>query len=369
MRVLIAPDSFGGTLSAVEAARAIGDGWRRTAPDTNLDLLPLSDGGPGFVDVLATSLPGELQTSTVSDPLRRPVTARWLLAADTAYVESAQAAGLHLIGPDERAPGRMTTYGVGQLVQEALDAGAGRVVVGLGGSATNDGGAGLLAALGLAGVTEPTGDGVAAAVAVDASRLDPRLRDIELVAATDVDNPLLGRHGASAVFGPQKGATPNDVQRLDAALGHWRDVLGAALPGAYDAAEGAGAGAAGGLGYALLVLGARRASGLALTRDATGLAARVAEADLVITGEGSFDAQSLRGKVASGVATTAAAAGVPCIVLAGQVSVGRRELAAANLDGAYAVADIAGSPAAAMADPANRLAALAERVARTWSRR
>lgn len=366
-RLLVAPDSFGGTLSAVEAASAIAGGWRRTAPETEVDLAPLSDGGPGFVDVLVASVGGERRVAEVAGPLGRPVSAYWLLVGDTAYVESAQAAGLHLIPPAERRPGRTTTYGVGQLVGAALDAGVRRVVVGLGGTGTNDGGAGLLAALGLGGVPDPTADGLAGLDRVDAGRLRPI--GGELVAATDVDNPLLGPVGASAVFGPQKGAAPEDVPRLDAALAHWVRLLGAALPGAQAAAKRPGAGAAGGLGYALLALGARREAGFAVIREATGLAERAAAADLVLTGEGRLDHQSLRGKVVSGVAAVAGAAAVPCVVLAGQVALGRRELAAAGVASAYAVAEVAGSVPAAMAEPARHLAALAERVARTWSRR
>ncbi len=198
MRVLIAPDSFTGTLSAVEAADAIARGWRAVAPDDDLDLAPLSDGGTGFVDVLSARLGGELVAAVVRGPAGRPTPAGVLLVGQTAYVESAQACGLHLLALDERDPTRTTTYGVGELVRVALNSGARSIVVGLGGSGTNDGGRGMLDALG-----------------ADAERL----RGIDLVAATDVDNPLVGINGASAVFGPQKGATPDQVQRLDHELG------------------------------------------------------------------------------------------------------------------------------------------------------
>lgn len=378
MRILVAPDSFGGTLSAVQAAEAVAEGWRRTAPQAELDLAPLSDGGPGFLDVLHTSLGGDLRTVTVPGPLGAEVAAGYLVHDGTGYVESAQAAGLHLIPADQRDPRRSGTEGVGRLVAAALDAGAGRIVVGLGGSATNDGGAGLLRGLGMqlldnAGDPLPPGgaalSGLGSVTPGPAGNLLDSVRrgDLELVAATDVDNPLLGLHGASSIFGPQKGASAQDVSDLDAALAHFADVLERDWPAAAGQREAPGAGAAGGLGFALFALGARRESGIDLVLAATGLADRVAAADLVISGEGSFDGQSLRGKAATGVARAANAAGVPCIVLAGQTSVGRRELHAAGIEAAYSVAESAGSVAAAMGRPAEELARLAQRLAGTWS--
>lgn len=379
MRILIAPDSFGGTLSAVQAAEAVADGWRRAAPADEVDLVPLSDGGPGFVDVLHTALGGELRTETVAGPLGDHVDAAYLLHDGTAYVESAQAAGLHLVPADQRDPLRATTIGVGMLLAAAVGAGARRIVVGLGGSATNDGGAGLLTGLGAAfldadGTVLPPGGGGLAGLAratpgptTDLAAAIAR-GDLQMVAATDVDNPLLGLHGASSVFGPQKGASPADVQRLDAALAHFADVLDRDWPTAAGQRDAPGAGAAGGMGYALFVLGGRRESGIDLVMAATGLAERVAAADLVITGEGSFDGQSLRGKAATGVARAATAAAVPCLVVAGQTSVGNRELRAAGFSAAYSVAESAGSVAAAMDRPAEELARLAQRLAGTWSR-
>lgn len=379
MRILVAPDSFGGTLSAVEAAQAVATGWGRSAPADAVDLAPLSDGGPGFIDVLHTSCGGDLRTETVPGPLGGEVEAQYLMLDGTAYLESAQAAGLHLIAPDRRDPLRATTLGVGRLLVAAVDAGAARIVVGLGGSATNDGGAGLLTGL---GVSLLDGDGMAlgpggAALAALASAPPGGAAGVlgavergalELVAATDVDNPLLGLHGASSVFGPQKGASPQDVQRLDAALTHFADVLERDWPAAAGKRAAAGAGAAGGMGYVLFALGGRRESGIDLVLQATGLADRVAAVDLVITGEGSFDSQSLRGKAATGVARAATAAGVPCIVVAGQTSVGDRELRSAGIEAAYSVAESAGSVAAAMERPAEELQRLAQRLAGTWSR-
>jgi glycerate kinase len=287
----------------------------------------------------------------------------------TAYVEAAAACGLHLLAEPERDPRATTTYGVGQLVHQALDLGATRVVVGLGGSATNDGGAGLLAALGVQRL-DAAGERLAPGGAAlrDVDRLsgapDPRLAAVDLVAATDVDSPLLGLYGASATFGPQKGASREDVALLDGALTRWADVLEAHLGVAVRDAPGAGA--AGGLGAALLALGARREPGIELVLQLVGLAARVAEADLVITGEGTFDSSSLAGKVVSGVAAEAMRNAIPCLVLAGAVRVGRREAAAAGVEATYSLVEAVGVEAA-LGRPAQELAALAARVAGQWS--
>jgi glycerate 2-kinase len=375
MRVLVAPDSFGGTLSAIEAAEAIRTGWLRSAPADDVVLRPLADGGPGFVATLASSVDGAILRLETVDPLGRPVPATVLLAGDTAYVESAQACGLQHLGPAELDPKVTTSYGVGVMIAAAVEAGARTVVVGLGGSATNDCGAGLLTALGVVARSAdglPLPYGGAALIGVD--RLDggtdgPPLRGATLIAATDVDNPLTGIQGASAVFGPQKGATPSDVSILDAALARFGAVLERDLPTAPAGLAGLpGAGAAGGLGAALLALGGRQESGIALVGAAIGLDAVAAGVDLAVTGEGSFDWQSLRGKAVTGVATAAGAHGVPCLVLAGQVAVGRQEMASVGVEAAYSVADRAGSVQAAMDQPADRLAELAAHVAGQWSR-
>ena len=370
MRVLMAPDGFGGTLSPAQAAAALAEGWRRTASGDDVDLAPLSDGGPGFVDVLATALPDARRLAVeVEDPLARPVRAELLLHGTTAYVESAQACGLHLVAEEDRDPLRATTYGVGQLLAAALDAGARRVVVGLGGSATNDGGAGLLAALGLqrqdaAGQRLAPGGLALRDVARLDGRLDPRLADVELVAASDVTSPLLGLYGASAVFGPQKGASREDVALLDGALTRWADVLEAHL--GVQVRDRPGAGAAGGLGAALHALGATQQPGIALVQEAVGFDERVAAADLVVTGEGRFDAQSLVGKVVSGVARAAGEHALPCVVLAGDVQLGRREAAAAGVDQAWSLVDLVGAERA-MADAAAALGELAAHVAGQWA--
>jgi len=386
VHVLVAPDCFTGTLTAGEAADAIAEGWRRSAPDDDLTLLPLSDGGPGFLDVLSRALGGTTVSVTAADPLGRPVPAAVLLVDEggrrTAYIESAQACGLHLLAVGERDPLVTTTLGVGQLIEAAVAEGATRVVVGLGGSGTNDGGAGMLAAL---GVGDP--DVLAAGgarlrdLADDAldglTQVRERLRAIELVLATDVDSPLLGFQGASAVFGPQKGATPEMTQELESALGRFAEVVRKVVPSSRDLLTGRqmrldrepGAGAAGGLGYGMLLLGGRRVSGVRAALQAVGFESLVQGADLVVTGEGRFDGQSLRGKVVAGVAEVALAGATPTVVIAGQALVGRREAMSLGISGTYAVAENPGQVAAALADPVGTLVARAAQVALTWSPR
>jgi glycerate 2-kinase len=364
MRVLIAPDEFSGTLTAVEAAEAIAEGWRRRAPGDELDLAPMADGGPGFVDVLHASLGGDLLAATVRGPYGGQVPGSVLVCGDTAYVEAAQACGSHLTPEAERDAERASSYGVGELVATAVAAGAGRVTVGLGGSGAHDGGAGLLAALGA--VPEPAGAlehgvaGLAGLESLDLTEPRRRLEGVELVAATDVDNPLLGLTGATNVHGPQRGIAEDRLTLVDGWLGR----LAAATD--QGVARAKGAGAAGGLGFALLLLGARQRPGVDVVADAVGLADRARRADLVLTGEGAFDFSSRSGKVPYGVAAVAAQALQPCVALAGRVLVGSREMRALGIESAYAVVDLVGEQAS-FADPAGSLAALAERVARTWS--
>lgn len=363
MRVVVAPDKFAGTLTAVEVAQAMADGWRCSAPHDEVATVPMSDGGTGFVDVVRAALGGELVAVAVAGPLGDPVSAAVLLVGADAYVESAQACGIDLLAPEDRDIWRASTYGVGELLIAALDAGARRVYVGLGGSVTNDGGAGLLAALG-AHPADTLRRGPTRLSDLDEIELGSardRLAGVELVIASDVDNPLLGLRGATNVYGPQKGARPKDLAALDAALERFAEVGGREL------ADAKGAGAAGGLGYALLLLGGRRVPGISTVAEITGLADRLAGAGLVLTGEGAFDWQSMRGKVVSGVAAAAGEVGAACVVLAGRVDVGRREMNANGIDAAYAMVDLPGGLAAALGQPGQTLAALAERVARTWS--
>lgn len=360
MRILVAPDKFAGTLTAVEAAEAIAAGWHRHAPDDEVVLAPMSDGGPGFVDVLHASLGGDLLAVTVESPSGDEVPATLLLVGDTAYVESAQACGIHLTRGELGEFG--TTVGVGTLVLTAINAGARRVVVGLGGSGTIDGGAGLLAALGAdADVSLDVGgiflDGV---TEVDLGIARSLVDGVELVAATDVDNPLTGLFGAAKTFGPQKGLD-DDTQ---AVMDRYLEQLAAATDRRL--ALEPGAGAAGGLGFALLLLGGHRVSGIELVAEAVDLAEQAKAADLVITGEGAFDFSSRAGKVPAGVAAVAAEALRPCVALAGQVLVGSREMRALGMDAAYSLVEAVGE-SRAYGDPVGSLSELAARVARTWS--
>lgn len=360
MRVLVAPDKFAGTLTAVEAAEAVAEGWRRTDPDAELDLAPMSDGGPGFVDVLHAALGGELLAVTVRGPHGEPTPATVLLTGSTAYVESAQACGLHLTAKER--PEEATTYGVGELVAAAVDAGAQRVVLGLGGSGTNDGGAGMLAALG-ATADVPLDRGAAGldgVTTVDVTAARERVAGVTLIAASDVDNPLTGLFGATKVFGPQKGIPEERLPVNDGRLEEYAAALDRRT------ALEKGAGAAGGLGYAALVLGASREPGIALVAQAVGLAERARAADLVLTGEGAFDYSSRAGKVPHGVAQVAEEAVRPCVVLAGAVLVGSREMRALGVESAYSLVDLVGEERA-FAEPAAALAELAARTARTWS--
>jgi glycerate kinase len=364
MRVVVAPDKFAGTLTAVEAADAIARGWARRAPGDELVMVPMSDGGPGFVDVLHAALGGELVAVTVSDPYGVPVPATILRVDTTAYVESAQAIGLHLTDPAARRPARASSAGLGQLVAHAVGSGATRVVVGLGGSATNDGGAGLLAALGAVarGAALDEGpDALDGLSAVDLAAARDRVAGVELVAATDVENPLLGIVGATKTFGPQKGLAEDDLLRVDGRLQRFAELTDRKL------ADAKGAGAAGGAGFALLLLGATRASGVGLVADAVRLGDALRGADLVLTGEGAFDFGSRSGKVPYGVAELGTAALVPCVALAGRVLVGAREMRALGVESAYAMVDLVGEERS-LGAPAEALADLAERVARTWSR-
>jgi glycerate 2-kinase len=350
MRVLIAPDCFGDSLTAVEAAEAIARGWRRGRPDDELILAPQSDGGPGFVGVLAGRV-GEVRTLRVSGPLTEQVSADWVLdpaPPRTAYIECAQACGLALLGgpPTVRTALAAHSRGVGELIAAAVAANAGRIVVGLGGSSCTDGGRGMIDGLG----------GLAAGRKL--------LADVELIAATDVEHPLLGSMGAAAVFGPQKGADPDTVRVLEQRLSEWAVELNAAAGRAVS--DEAGAGAAGGIGAGLLALGGHRKSGAAIIAEHTRLADDVGAAQLVITGEGRFDAQSLHGKVVSALAAGARSHHIPVLVLAGQVTLDEATRREAGIAAAFSITDHAGSVRRAIDDAANQLEGLAEVTAATW---
>ena len=348
LRALIAPDCFGDTLTAAAAAQAIAEGWRRARPDDTLVLAPQSDGGPGFVEALTAGHPDmQLRHARVRGPLTDDVDATWVFnpTTSTAYIESAQACGLHLLGgpPTPHTAWCAHSRGVGQLIAEALGCGARSIVVGLGGSGCTDGGRGMVEALG-----GPAG-------------AQQMLADVELVAATDVEHPLLGARGAAPVFGPQKGADPATVARLEARLSEWAAELEAATGRTISGS--AGAGAAGGMGAALLALGGRRESGADLISAHTGTGRQVAAADLLITGEGRLDEQSLHGKVVGSLAAAARLHGVTVLVLAGQVELPKAALAAAGITAAHSLADYAGSVRRAIDDAAAQLSGLAFRTA------
>ncbi|UJJ33230.1 glycerate kinase [Halopseudomonas maritima] len=372
MKVVIAPDSFKESLSARAVAQAIAAGWARVYPDAELLLCPMADGGEGTVDALLSATGGTLQQTRVSGPLGDPVEAHWGLLPDAqAIIEMAEASGLHRVEAARRDVLAASSFGTGELIRAALDAGVRRIVLGLGGSATNDGGAGLLAALGVrfldvqGAELPPGGAALARLRQIDLTGLDTRLAQVEVMVAADVDNPLCGPRGASAVFGPQKGASAEQVAQLDAALGHYADVMAATL--GEDLRDQPGVGAAGGLGFAArAVLRAGFRPGVELVAELSGLAQAVQGADLVITGEGRLDGQSLHGKTPVGVARIARAAGVPVIALAGSLGDGYQRLYAEGIGAAFSLAPGPLSLEQAMQQAADQLRARAADLARLW---
>ncbi len=341
LRVLIAPDCYGDSLTARQAAAAIATGWCRSRPQDRLVIAPQSDGGPGFVEVLAATV-GTVRRSRVSGPLAQRLDVEWVWAAETgtAYLECAQACGLARLGEPASPQTALAAHsrGVGQLVAAALAAGAQRVVVGLGGSACTDGGRGMVEELG----------------GLSAGRR--RLAGIELVAACDVEHPLLGPRGCARVFGPQKGADPATVAVLERRLAAWAPELDAAAGWPVSAAPGAGA--AGGIGAALLALSGTVESGAQIVARHTGLAAALADTDVLVTGEGRLDESSLNGKVVGALATAARARAIPVLVLAGQVALDEPAWRRAGVATARAIAEYAGSVPLALADAANQLIGL-----------
>jgi len=328
MKVVIAPDSFKESLSALEAASAIEAGFREIFPDATYVKVPVADGGEGTVDAMVAATGGRRVALQATGPLGRPVDAFYGLTGDesTAVIEMAAASGLELVPPAERDPLSATSRGTGELIRAALDAGARRFILGVGGSATNDGGAGMLQALGVGLLDEqgeqlpPGGAALARLTRIDVSRRDPRIEDCVFEVACDVSNPLVGPKGASAIFGPQKGATPEMVGQLDANLRHYAAVIAREL--GQDVAEVPGAGAGGGIAAAMLVfLNGRLRPGSEIVADAVGLDAKVADADLVVTGEGRIDGQTVNGKTPIGVARVAGRHGKPVIAIGGCLAI------------------------------------------------
>ncbi len=338
LKILIAPNSFKGSLSSPRAAAAIGRGLKSCGLECDLDLMPIADGGDDTMAVLI-GREGSVRRFAVQDPLNRPVEAELGLLADndTAVVEMARASGLKLLKPEERDPLKTSTYGTGQLIARAVGAGCSRVIVGVGGSATVDGGAGCLEALGASFVDEsgqkipPGGGGLHRVRRLDLSGLDPRLKEIQIDVACDVENPTLGPRGAAAVFGPQKGATPEQVRILEENLNRFFTLAAETL--GKDVRRTPRGGAAGALAAGLKAfLGAELRSGVELVLESLGAPRRLARADLVITGEGRLDSQTLSGKGPLGLARAAKEHGVPVVALAGAIGEGEAELAAAGLE-------------------------------------
>ncbi|WP_217254089.1 glycerate kinase [Streptomyces sp. AC602_WCS936] len=373
-RVLVAADKFKGSLTAVEVAERVTAGLRRVVPDLAVEALPVADGGDGTV-AAAVAAGFERRQVRVAGPLGDEVTAAYALRDGTAVVEMAEASGLQRLPEGVLAPLTASTYGSGELLRAALDAGARTIVFGVGGSATTDGGAGMLSALGarfLDGNGEPVapgGGGLADVASADLTGLDPRLSDVELVLASDVDNPLTGPKGAPAVYGPQKGASPQDVEALDAALAHFAKVLeGTETVGARAAeyAASPGAGAAGGIGFGAMLLGARFRPGIEVMLDVLGFAPALERADLVITGEGSLDEQTLHGKAPAGVAAAARAAGKDVVAVCGRLALAPEVLGRAGIRRAYPLTDVEPDVAKCIADAGPILERVAERIARDF---
>lgn len=364
MKVVIAPQAFKGSLSAMQASRAIALGVRRVFPRAEITLVPVADGGDGTLQALVHSSSGTLCNATVTGPLGTPVDACWGVMGDgvTAVIEMAQASGLALVPEARRDPRFTTTYGTGELIQRGLDAGYRNFIVGVGGSATNDGGAGMAAALGVRFLNKfgqglPCGGAALSCLArIDMAGLDARVHQCEMFVATDVSNPLCGAEsGASAVYGPQKGATPQTVMELEAALSRYADILERDV-GA-DVRYVPGAGAAGGLAAGLIAfLNARLRSGVDVVCDAVGLDEYLEGAHLVITGEGCVDAQTVLNKAPIGVAWRAKRKGLPVIAIAGSLGHGYQAVFANGIDDVEAAVGtpVSMAPFALVADAAER---------------
>lgn len=365
-RVVVASDGFKGSLTSAEVGAAVRSGVLDVAPDAVVTVVPVADGGEGTV-AAALAAGYEPVPATAHGPTGAPVgtTLAWHRESGTVVVELADACGLGRLPGGVPAALTASSRGLGDAVRAALGLGPRILVVGVGGSASTDGGAGMLSALGArvldgAGAELPDGGGALRRVArVDRSGLDPRLRDVDLVLAADVTNPLLGPRGAAAVFGPQKGASPTDVDRLEAGLAAWAQALGR------DGAEQPGAGAAGGVGFALMaVLGARRRPGVDVVLDLAGADALLPGADLVVTGEGSLDEQTASGKAVAGVARRAGTAGVPVVAVCGRNRLSGDQVHALGLAGTYSLGDLEPDPARSMADAAALLRRAGARIAR-----
>ena len=373
MKIVIAPDSFKESLDALAVAQAIGVGFKRVFPQAQYDLIPMADGGEGTVQSLVDATHGRIERVSVTGSLGECVRAFFGVSGDgkTAFIEMSAASGLHLVPVAQRNPLTTTSYGTGELIKAALDQGAKHILLGLGGSATNDAGAGMLQALGARFLDERGlmiawgGAALTSVAQVDLSQLDVRLANVRIQVACDVDNPLFGARGASAVFGPQKGATPQQVTQLDHALAHFATVIQSQL--GLDVASHAGSGAAGGMGAGLMLLPqVQMQSGVQIVAEAVRLAERVRDADLVITGEGRMDGQSVHGKTPIGVARVAKQFDKPVIALVGSVGEGYEAVYAHGIDAVFPIIRQAGDLADALKQAEGNLMSCAENVARLW---
>lgn len=374
MRIVVAPQEFKGSLSAEEAAAAMAQGVRRALPGASVEAVPMADGGPGTVAAVLSAVGGRVVRTAVSDPLGRAVEAEWgLLEGGGAAIETAAAAGLWRLSEDERDPRVASTFGVGELIRAALDSGCRRLLVGLGGSATNDGGAGMAQALGvrfldaLGRELPPGGAALAGLERIDSSGLDGRVAGAEVVAAADVTNPLCGPEGASLVYAAQKGATREVAQELERALARYAEIV--ARDVGVSVADAPGAGSAGGLGAGLIAfLGAAVRPGVEVVAEAVHLRERLRGADLVLTGEGRLDAQTSYGKTVAGVARMAAREGVPAIAVVGALGEGWEAVLSMGLEGVEPVPRSGMDEGEALSRAAELLAAASERAVRGWLR-
>ena len=371
MKIVVAPDSFKGSLSALEAACAIEQGLLRVFPDAVIDKIPMADGGEGTVQSLVDATGGHLRTQRVLAPLGNPVDAQFGILSDseTAVIEMASASGLTLVPTDKRNPLYTTTYGTGQLIRAALEVGCRRLIIGIGGSATNDGGAGMAEALGIrllnkAGKPIPRGgEGLGQLTSIDMTDLHPAVAETETVVACDVNNPLTGPDGASHVYGPQKGATPEMIETLDTYLARFDKVLTRTLGKSFNDIPGAGA--AGGLGAGLMAfLNAELQLGVEIMVDAVNLRERVKGAAIVFTGEGQLDFQTVFGKTPVGVAKVAKTHNIPVIAIAGGIAEGAEAVYEAGIDAMLGIAQEPMSLADAVGDASRLIADTAEQAAR-----
>jgi glycerate kinase len=373
MKIVIAPQGFKGNLSALQVAQAIDSGIKRVVPSVVTIIKPMADGGEGTVQALVDATGGEIMATEVTDPIGGRIIANWGLLSDkvTGVIEMAAASGLVLVPPKNRNPLLTTTYGTGQLILAALENGCRKLIIGIGGSATNDGGAGMAQALGAQlldakGAALPFGGAALAKLEhIDVTTLDPRIADCDVVVASDVANPLCGAQGASAVYGPQKGATAEMVAQLDAALAHYADVIRRDL--GVDVKDIPGAGAAGGLGAGLIAfLNAKVIPGIDVVIEATGLVEHLKDADLVFTAEGKIDSQTAFGKVPVGVAKKAKAFRLPVIAIAGEIADDYRVVYQHGIDGVLSTAPGPISLSQSMTEAERLIADAAERAIRLF---